>query len=202
MDGEEELLKNAANDEHSKTNVKSRSPWRWVILCMSSFVMFSSYYCYDNPSALFDQVREQLACAAHSLCALNREFGVSQSAHSLKLFCMCPPAVCTHPRPSQPLNRCQSLPLSASCPQPVPLSLFPERCLRTYWALSVSRSPQSIASLSGASAVLGQLSSARLSDHHHITSHQLPLAHQPLIHGSAVCGSSSAFVGWCICWLH
>ena len=30
---------------------------RWLVLLLSSFMMVGSYYCYDNPSALNEQVR-------------------------------------------------------------------------------------------------------------------------------------------------
>eukprot|EP00658_Telonema_sp_P-2_P039324 TRINITY_DN2813_c0_g2_i3.p1 TRINITY_DN2813_c0_g2~~TRINITY_DN2813_c0_g2_i3.p1 ORF type:complete len:363 (+),score=97.69 TRINITY_DN2813_c0_g2_i3:59-1147(+) len=55
MDGEELL---DSQNNVPKTNVKSRSSLRWPVLWMCSFVMFCSYYCYDNVSALFDQFKD------------------------------------------------------------------------------------------------------------------------------------------------
>merc|ERR1711935_50552 len=57
MDGEDLLEKQVA--EERKTNVKSRSMLRWPVLCLCSFTMFCSYYCYDNPAALSDQFKDK-----------------------------------------------------------------------------------------------------------------------------------------------
>ena len=86
-----------------------------------------------------------LAASSQSPSTLSRAFSACTSrptplplsAHFLNVFCMFPPDVYTYPLPSQPLNRCQPLPLSASRSQPAPLSLFPEpHSLRTSCTLS------------------------------------------------------------------
>merc|ERR1719498_1556432 len=38
--------------EKEYTNARSRSSSRWLVLVLVSWVMFGSYYCYDNPAAL------------------------------------------------------------------------------------------------------------------------------------------------------
>ena len=80
---------------------------------------------------------------AFSACT-SRSTSLSLSAHFLNVFCMFPPDVYTYPLPSQPLNRCQPLPLSSSRSQPVPLRLFPElHSRRTSCTLSAYTLPRS-----------------------------------------------------------
>ena len=36
------------------------NPYRWIVLFLCCVVLFGSYYCYDNPAALHDQLHDNL----------------------------------------------------------------------------------------------------------------------------------------------
>mmetsp|Transcript_59956 Transcript_59956/g.98969 ORF Transcript_59956/g.98969 Transcript_59956/m.98969 type:complete len:550 (+) Transcript_59956:21-1670(+) len=40
-----------------KVYKRSKSCFRWLVLCLSCWAMFGSYYCYDNPTALATQMQ-------------------------------------------------------------------------------------------------------------------------------------------------
>eukprot|EP01084_Bolivina_argentea_P141150 248068_1 len=61
-----EYLKKCANNEIDINNpdnlpvyYRSKSCFRWVVLFLSCWAMFGSYYCYDNPTALANQFQDK-----------------------------------------------------------------------------------------------------------------------------------------------
>ena len=96
----------------------------------------SSRCLHTSPPLAVSSQSPSTLSRAFSACT-SRSTSLPLSAHFLNVFCMFPSDVYTCPLPSQPLNRCQPLPLSASRSQPAPLILFPEpHSLRTSCTLS------------------------------------------------------------------
>ena len=55
---------------------------RWATLFLCCVVLFGSYYCYDNPAALHDQLRARLVPWAVAPGAFEYEFGLLYTAYS------------------------------------------------------------------------------------------------------------------------
>ena len=59
------------------------NPSRWVILTLCCVVLFGSYYCYDNPAALHDQLHDQLVPSAITSTAFEYYFSLFYTAYSV-----------------------------------------------------------------------------------------------------------------------
>ena len=51
--------KNGDNPDKKPVYHRSRSCFRWIVLFLSCWAMFGSYYCYDNPTALSNQIKSK-----------------------------------------------------------------------------------------------------------------------------------------------
>ena len=57
-DGQEGAISND-NPDNKPIYYRSKSCFRWIVLFLSCWAMFGSYYCYDNPTALATQMKDE-----------------------------------------------------------------------------------------------------------------------------------------------
>jgi hypothetical protein len=75
---------NEEDDDDDKEKItlvkfdRKKSPWRWVVAIVSSFMLFGVYYCYDIPAAL----KTQLASHMQNPPNYELEFGLLYSLYS------------------------------------------------------------------------------------------------------------------------
>ena len=96
---------------------------RWATLFLCCVVLFGSYYCYDNPAALHDQLRARLVPRAAAPGAFEYEFGLLDLRASVVTWLLLSSGVlfsdCGIPPPVSALETLLS-PTDSCVPSPLP----------------------------------------------------------------------------------